>query len=114
MIDTADEIFVKQKKEWTEIVINFETKNQYSVLDPGGGECGTISEISSGVGGFLRRTFFGSHRALDVRVNDGDGTGLLRFARPFFFPLFFSGCSGGERRETGSGRTPIRSALQKI
>lgn len=45
MLDTAEEIFVKQKMEWTEIVINFETKNQYSVLDPGGSECGALREV---------------------------------------------------------------------
>jgi hypothetical protein len=89
MIETAEEIFVKQKKEWTEIVINFETKNQYAVLDAEGREAGTISEISSGMGGFMRRTFMGSHRSLDVRVHDADGTALLRLARPYFF-LFSS------------------------
>jgi hypothetical protein len=45
MLDTAEEIFIKQKKEWTEIVINFETKNQDSVLDPGGRECGALREV---------------------------------------------------------------------
>ena len=89
VIETASEYFVRQKKEWTEIIVDFETKNQYQVLDASQTEVGTISEVSSGIGGFLKRNVFGSHRALDVRVHDADGTAVLRMERPFFF-LFSS------------------------
>lgn len=95
-LDVAREIFVRQKKEWTEIIIDLETRNQYSVLDATGQTVGTISEVSSGIGGFMRRAFLGSHRSLDVRVHDADGGGLLRFTRPFFF--FFSSLDVVEER----------------
>ncbi len=85
ILESAGEYFVHQKKEWTEIIIDFETKNQYEVLDIDGRGIGTISEVSSGFGGFLKRNFFGSHRSLDVRVHDEAGQPLLRLARPFFF-----------------------------
>jgi len=88
-IETADQYFVRQKKEWTEIIVDFETKNQYTILDPEKNELGTISEVSSGIGGFLKRNFFGSHRSLDIRVHDIDGSPVLRMARDFFF-LFSS------------------------
>ena len=87
-IETHDQYFIRQKKEWTEIIVDFETKNQYQILDANKNELGTISEVSSGIGGFLRRNFFGSHRSLDVRVHDSDGSAVLRLARSFFF--FFS------------------------
>lgn len=89
LIETGDQYFVRQQKEWTEILVDFETKNRYQVLDPQNEAAGQVFEVSSGIGGFLRRNFFGSHRALDVRVHDGDGTPFLRLSRPFFF-LFSS------------------------
>lgn len=85
VLEGAEQYFVHQKKEWTEILVDFETRNQYEVLDSEGCCVGTISEVSSGVGGFLKRNFFGSHRSLDLRVHDRDGQSLLQFARPFFF-----------------------------
>ena len=75
-IETMDEYFVRQKKEWTEIIVDFETKNQYTVLDREKNELGTISEVSSGIGGFLKRNFFGSHRSLDIRIHDRDGSAV--------------------------------------
>ncbi|MAG31446.1 MAG: hypothetical protein CL908_11230 [Deltaproteobacteria bacterium] len=84
LLSTADELFVRQKKEWTEILVDFETKNQYAVLDSKGDETGTISEVSSGIGGFLKRNLLGSHRSLDVRVHDRDGSAVLKLARDFF------------------------------
>jgi uncharacterized protein YxjI len=85
VIESADEFFIHQKKEWTEIIVDFETKNQYEILDAEGSAVGTVTEVSSGFGGFLKRNFFGSHRSLDIRVHDGDGSPVLRLARAFFF-----------------------------
>jgi uncharacterized protein YxjI len=89
VLEKAEVYFVRQKKEWTEIVVDFETRNQYEVIDEAGQTVGTVSEVSSGVGGFLKRNFFGSHRALDIRVHDASGEPLFRFSRSFFF-LFSS------------------------
>lgn len=89
LVEQADQYFIRQKKEWTEILVDLETRNQYQILDAQQLEVGTISEISSGLGGFLKRNVFGSHRALDVRVHDAEGSPVARLARPFFF-LFSS------------------------
>lgn len=89
VLDTASEYFVRQQKEWTEILVNFETNNRYQILDVQGVEVGSIAEVSSGVSGFLKRNFFGSHRSLDIRVLDADGTPVLNLSRDFFF-LFSS------------------------
>ncbi len=87
-IEGAEQYFVRQKKEWTEILVDLETRNQYQVLDVEQQEVGTISEVSSGIGAFFKRNVFGSHRSLDVRVHDADGSAVLRLERPWFF--FFS------------------------
>ena len=89
LVEHANQYFIRQKKEWTEILIDFETRNQYQVLDEDQNEVGTISEVSSGIGGFMKRNVFGSHRSLDVRVHDADGSAVVRLARPFFW-LFSS------------------------
>ena len=89
LVENANQYFIRQKKEWTEILVDFETRNQYQILSEDQTEVGTISEISSGIGGFMKRNFFGSHRSLDVRVHDADGAPVLRLERPFFF-LFSS------------------------
>jgi len=89
LVEHANQYFIRQKKEWTEILIDFETRNQYQVIDEDQNEVGTISEVSSGIGGFMKRNVFGSHRSLDVRVHDADGSSVVRLARPFFW-LFSS------------------------
>ncbi len=89
LVEHANQYFIRQKKEWTEILIDFETRNQYQVLDEAQNEVGTISEVSSGIGGFMKRNVFGSHRSLDVRVHNADGSAVVRLARPFFW-LFSS------------------------
>jgi len=89
VVGAGDQYFVRQKKEWAEILVDFETKNQYQVLDEDQNEVGTISEVSSGLGGVLKRNFLGSHRSLDVRVHDVEGNPVLRLERGFFF-LFSS------------------------
>lgn len=87
-VETAEQVFVRQRKEWTEILVDFETRNRYEVLDASQRVVGLVAERSTGLGGFLRRNFFGSHRALDVRVHEADGAPVLRLTRDWF--LLFS------------------------
>ena len=109
LIETADQYFVRQRKEWAEILVDFETRNQYQVLDAEKREAGTISEVSSGIGGFLKRNVFGSHRSLDVRVHDAGGEALLRLERPFFF--LFSSLSVSDAAGATLGRVERRFGL---
>ena len=37
-LNTVDGLVVSQKKEWGEILVGFEGKNKYAVLDTGGNE----------------------------------------------------------------------------
>lgn len=109
VLEEADHYFVRQKKEWTEIVVDFETRNQYEVIDATGQAVGTASEVSSGVGGFLKRNFFGSHRALDVRIHDAAGDPVMALSRAFFF--FFSSLEVRAPDGDGVGRIDRRFGL---
>lgn len=84
-LDTASELFVRQRKEWTEILIDLETRNRYAVMDATGETLGAVAEVSTGVGAFLARVFLRSHRPLDVHVVEQDGSALLHLTRPFFW-----------------------------
>lgn len=81
-------MFIKQVKEWTEIIINIETKNKYAVLDERGTEIGFLAEESSGLWAMLKRWLFRSHRPFEIKVWDNKRDPLLQLTRPFFW--FFS------------------------
>ena len=93
MSDTAifadhSQLFVRQRRELTEILIDWETKNQYSILDVHKNEVGTVVEKSGGVADFLSRSFLRSHRPFRIGVFDLTGGLALILARKFF--LLFS------------------------
>ncbi len=81
-------IFIKQIKNWGEILIGVEAKNKYVMTDASGNKLGWVIEKSSGIISFFSRLIFRSHRPLDVRVYDSNEVEVLRFERPFYF--FFS------------------------
>ena len=43
------ELYVKQRREWTEILVDWETKNQYAVLDGSGSEVAVVVERAGGM-----------------------------------------------------------------
>ncbi len=91
------QLFVRQRKELAEILIDFETRNQYEILGVGKELLGTIAERAAGIGGFLRRGFLRSHRGFEIRVMDREGALLLELSRGFFFlfsDLAVTGASG--------------------
>lgn len=85
---TRPRLFIRQRKEWTEILVDWETRNQYAVLDEGGSELGRIAERAGGIGAFLRRGILRSHRGFEIAVTDAAGQPLLQLSRGFF--LLFS------------------------
>ena len=95
-------VFVRQKKEWTEILIDWETRNNYEVLSDAGETLGRIAEHDGGLMDHLRRFILRSHRPLDVGVFEPGGQQLARLTRKFFF--FFSDLSltTPDGREVGS------------
>ena len=79
------QLSLKQRKEWVEILVDFETRNQYAVRGPHGEELGTLAEEGGGLGRVLTRWLLRSHRPLDAALCDRTGAVVLRLSRPFFF-----------------------------
>jgi hypothetical protein len=102
-------LFVRQRKEWTEIMLDWETRNQYSVLDENQCEVGSVVEKSGGLGAFLTRGFLRSHRPLEVGVLGRGGNLLIRLSRSFFF--FFSNLEIIDQNDRTLGRVQRRFGL---
>lgn len=80
-------LFVKQTKEWVEILINWETTNRYAIFDETQNKIGHIAERGGDFQAKLKRWLLRSHRPLEVDVFDGGGL-KIHLSRNFFF--FFS------------------------
>ena len=87
-IATHAQLSLKQRKEWVEILVDLETRNQYAVFGSRGEEVGTLAEEGGGILRVITRFLLRSHRPLDAAVCDRTGAQLLRLSRPFF--LIFS------------------------
>lgn len=79
------ELVVRQRKEWVEILVDWETRNQYAVLGADGTELARVAERGGGLWDGLRRAVLRSHRPLEALVVSLAGEPLLRLARPFFW-----------------------------
>lgn len=87
MLDSP-QLYVRQKKEWAEILVNWETANQYEILDTDNNPVGMIAERSGGFFDTIKRMFLRSHRPLSIDVFDRAGKAVLHLGRTFFW--FFS------------------------
>ena len=87
-IQSSPQLFIRQKKEWAEIIVDWETSNNYEVFDSANNSLGRIAERAGGFGHFVKRWFFRSHRAFEIDVFNLAGKSLLHLSRSFFF--FFS------------------------
>lgn len=87
-LDRGRFLFIQQKRELAEIIIDWETKNRYAVLDEEKRTLGMLAEKGSGLMAFLKRALLRSHRSMEVELVDLEGQRLLLLNRPFFF--FFS------------------------
>lgn len=79
------QLFVQQRKEWTEIMIDWETRNQYAVMDANKADVSSVVEKSGGFKDFMARTFLRSHRPFEIAVLDAGGSVLFSLMRTFFF-----------------------------
>lgn len=99
---TQPRLSLRQRKEWVEILIDFETRNQYAVRGAGGEELGTLAEQGGGLGRVLARWLLRSHRPLEAALCDRAGALLLRFSRPFFLLFSDLHVTDAEGRRVGS------------
>ncbi len=83
--DGHRQLFVRQRKEWAEIAIDWETRNQYEVLGSEQESLGAIAERAGGMLDVVKRFFLRSHRGFEIRVMDRESQPLLDLARSFFF-----------------------------
>ncbi|MCG2725214.1 MAG: scramblase [Elusimicrobia bacterium] len=77
----TDSIFVRQKKEWGEILTGFETKNKYAVFNNLNQQIYWAAEQSS----FLARIFLKNWRPLTIHILSVAGHSVLKNTRPFKF-----------------------------
>ncbi|MAE94932.1 MAG: hypothetical protein CL910_09760 [Deltaproteobacteria bacterium] len=102
IFDGHRQIFVRQRREMTEILIDWETRNQYDVMDEGKNPLGTIAERAGGAADVAKRFFLRSHRGFQIRVLDPEGEPLLELSRSFFFLFSDLQVTGPGGEELGS------------
>lgn len=100
--DGHRQLFIRQRKEWTEIAIDWETRNQYEVLGSEQERLGAIAERAGGAADFLKRAILRSHRGFQIRVVDREDQTLLDLARPFFFLFSDLDVMGAQGEKLGS------------
>ncbi|MEM6370279.1 MAG: phospholipid scramblase-related protein [Myxococcota bacterium] len=98
-----DQLTVRQKKNWTEILLSFEMRNRYEVFDQSGQAVLTAQETGTGVAAFLGRLFLGPTRPFHSEITEsGSGRVLLRLHRPFRFIFHELQVSDGDGRPLGT------------
>jgi uncharacterized protein YxjI len=79
----ARKLLVRQVKEWSEILLGYEARNHYEVLDEGGSVVARVAEEGSGFGRWLGRQFLGRCRRATLHVLEPGGRELARIEKPF-------------------------------
>jgi len=82
MLERVEQLAVVQKKEWGEILTDFEQRNKYRVFGPDGQEMFRALETG---GAFLTRFFLRSWRPFEMTLTTPEGTCVLQLRRPFKF-----------------------------
>jgi hypothetical protein len=79
----AEQLLVRQVKEWSEILLGYEARNRYEVLDETGRIVARVAEEGSGLDRWLCRQFLGSCRRATLHVLDAGGGEITRIEKPF-------------------------------
>jgi len=101
--------FVRQVKEWGEILTGFETKNKYQILDDEKRVIGFCAEQGRGLWAFIKRSFLRAHRSLVIHVFDSSGNLILILDRPYYW--FFSTMVVKDARGATIGQIDQRFAI---
>ena len=72
-VEANSRLLVKQIKEWGEILVGFESRNRFEILDESGNVLGHAAEEAGGFGAMLLRNFMGRCRAARVHIYDAAG-----------------------------------------
>jgi len=85
LIGDSTRLLVRQKKEWGEILIGFESRNRFEIFDEAGRTAGFAAEEGTGIGQIFLRNFLGRMRAAKVHIYNGGGEDVGRGEKPFRF-----------------------------
>lgn len=91
MLAKFPQLYIKQRKELVEILVDWETANRYVLVGPDQSQLGYIAERKQGILSSILRAIFRSHRAFEVDVFTPDRQRVLTLWRDFFW--FFSSLS---------------------
>jgi len=80
LLDTIKGLVISQKKEWGEILTDFETNNRYVVLDPSGRELYMAVEED---GSMFLRFFLKALRPFEINIRRFDNQPVINVKRPF-------------------------------
>lgn len=85
IVNTSSKVIVHQRKEWLEILSDWETRNKYEISTPTGAILGYMIERSGGLSRFITRSFMGNWRPFDIEVLTQNARRALHIQRPIFF-----------------------------
>ena len=83
IIGDRDKVFVRQVKEWGEIVIGFESRNRFEIVDETGEQLALAAEEAGGFGAVLARNFLGRCRKSTIHVYTEEGSEIATGKKPF-------------------------------
>ena len=83
ILGDRERVLVHQKKEWGEILIDFESRNKFEIRDEAGNRVGLAAEEAGGFGAMLGRQVFGSCRKSTIHIYDKQGEKVGRGEKPF-------------------------------
>ncbi len=98
ILGTRSRLLVRQTKEWGEILIGFETRNRFDILDETGAVVGHAAEEAGGFGAMLLRNLLGHCRACKVHLYDASGQPVGRGEKPFRFYFHRMEAFEGDRK----------------
>lgn len=79
------ELYVSQRKELVEILVDWETSNRYVLLGPNQQQIGYVAERKRGIWAKILRGFFRSHRGFEVDIFNPARQPIMHLARAFFW-----------------------------
>ena len=97
-LNGTETLFVRQKKEWGEILTGFETKNRYAVSDNADQQVYWAAEESS----VLARLFLKAWRPFAIHILTTDGHPAIKNTRPFKFYFHEMHISGADGQRFGT------------
>jgi uncharacterized protein YxjI len=80
--------FIKQVKEWAEILVGVETKNKYEIYNNQKQKLGFAAELGKGLWSLMVRNILRSHRPIELNIWNNQQEIVFSIKRPFFW--FFS------------------------